>query len=179
MRGSGWADAAFRLYFRLPPMPTSIPKRAGEKRPSAARHVARSTDSTLALPTARRVLGIASRVLRLRCPHCGQGHVLTRRATVRDRCDGCGLRFRRSDDNYFSGAMFFGLLIGETIFALTLLATIVASWPDVPWDAITYIAPVGMIAVMILLIPVSKVVWLGVDLLVRPVTPAELGEPKR
>lgn len=105
--------------------------------------------------------------------------MLTRRATVRDRCDGCGLRFRRSDDNYFSGAMFFGLLIGETIFALTLLATIVASWPDVPWDAITYIAPVGMIAVMILLIPVSKVVWLGVDLLVRPVTPAELGEPKR
>jgi hypothetical protein len=71
--------------------------------------------------------------------------------------------------------MFFGLLIGETIFAVSLLAAIVASWPNVPWDAITYIAPIGMIVVMLLLIPVSKVVWLGVDLLVRPVTPAELG----
>lgn len=73
--------------------------------------------------------------------------------------------------------MFFGLLIGETIFALSLLGTIVVSWPDVPWDAITYIAPIGMIVVMLLLIPVSKVVWLGVDLLVRPATPAELSSP--
>ena len=103
--------------------------------------------------------------------------MLTRRASVREHCDACGLRFRRSDDNYFSGAMFFGLLIGETIFAVSLLATIVASWPDVPWDAITYIAPVGMIVVMLILIPVSKVVWLGVDLLVRPVTSAELVGP--
>jgi hypothetical protein len=31
--------------------------------------------------------------------------------------------------------------------------------------------------VMLLLIPVSKVVWLGVDLLVRPATPAELSSP--
>jgi uncharacterized protein (DUF983 family) len=151
-----------------------MPTRSGEKRPRSARQSARSTDSHLALPTGRRLLAVVSRVLRLRCPNCGGGYVLTRRAGVRDHCDGCGLRFRRSDDNYFSGAMFFGLLIGETIFAVSLLATIVASWPDVPWDAITYIAPIGMIVVMLLLIPVSKVVWLGVDLLVRPATAAEL-----
>ena len=152
-----------------------MPKPSGETRPRSPRHSARSTDSHLALPTARRVLAIASRVLRLRCPNCGGGHVLTWRAGVRDHCSACGLRFRRSDDNYFSGAMFFGLLIGETIFAVSLLATIVASWPNVPWDAITYIAPAGMLVVMLLLIPISKVVWLGVDLLVRPATPAELG----
>jgi len=154
-----------------------MPTHSAGDRPRNARHSARSTDSRLDLPTGRRVLAIASRVLRLRCPHCGGGHVLTRRVAVRDRCLGCGLQFRRSDDNYFSGAMFFGLLIGETIFALSLLGTIVVSWPDVPWDAITYIAPIGMIVVMLLLIPVSKVVWLGVDLLVRPATPAELSSP--
>lgn len=142
---------------------------------SKSRRARRSTDSNLDLPTAGRALAIAGRVLRLRCPHCGGGPVLTRRAGVRDRCVSCGLRFQRSDDNYFSGAMFFGLLIGEAVFALSLLATIVVSWPDVPWDAITYVAPVGMVAVMLLLIPFSKVVWLGVDLLVRPVAPAELG----
>jgi uncharacterized protein (DUF983 family) len=148
---------------------------SGEKHRRSARHSGRSTDSRLDLPTGRRVLAIASRVLLLRCPNCGRGPVLTRRAAVHDHCSGCGLRFRRSDDNYFSGAMFFGLLIGETIFAVSLLAAIVASWPNVPWDAITYIAPIGMIVVMVLLIPVSKVVWLGVDLLARPATPAELG----
>ena len=152
---------------------------SGETRRSA-RHAARSTDSQLDLPSPRRVLAIASRVLRLRCPNCGAGYVLTRRAGVQEHCTGCGLRFRRGDDNYFSGAMFFGLLIGETIFAVSLLATIVVSWPDVPWDAITYIAPIGMIVVMLLLIPISKVVWLGVDLLVRPATPAEMvGGPDR
>jgi uncharacterized protein (DUF983 family) len=156
-----------------------MPLPSGETQRSA-RHATRSTDSRLDLPSPRRILAIANRVLRLRCPNCGGGYVLTRRAGVQEHCTGCGLRFRRSDDNYFSGAMFFGLLIGETIFAVSLLATIVVSWPDVPWDAITYIAPIGMIVVMLLLIPISKVVWLGVDLLVRPATPAEIvGGPDR
>src|SRR3954447_23845865 len=112
---------------------------SGESRRRSTRHSARTTDSRLDLPSPRRVLAIASRVLRLRCPNCGGGYVLTSRAGGHEHCAGCGLRFRRSDDHYFSGAMFFGLLIGETIFAVSLLVTIVASWPNVPWDAITYI----------------------------------------
>ena len=73
--------------------------------------------------------------------------------------------------------MFFGLLIGETLFAIALGATIIITWPSIPWDAITYGAPIGMIAVMLVLLPVSKVVWLGVDVLVRPVTASELELP--
>jgi uncharacterized protein (DUF983 family) len=142
--------------------------------PAAPRFAHRSTDTPLELPTIGRALSLAWRALRLRCPHCGRGAVLTRVGAVRDRCAGCGLRFQRSDDNYFSGAMFFGLMMGEGVFALSLLAIVLLTWPDVPWDALTYAGPIGMIVVMLLLIPVSRVVWLAVDVLVRPVTEAEL-----
>lgn len=141
---------------------------------SDRRAALRTTESPLELPTVGRAFVLLGRVLRLRCPHCGRGAVLTRRAGVRHRCAVCGLRFERSDDGYFSGAMYFGLMMGETLFCIALLVTMLVSWPDVPWDALTYIAPLGMIVVMLLLIPVSKVVWLAVDILVRPVTGAEL-----
>jgi uncharacterized protein (DUF983 family) len=136
-----------------------------------------NTESPLALPTFERTLAVWWRVLRLRCPHCGRGPVLRAPAAVRLKCSGCGLRFERSRHNYFSGAMFFGLLIGETLFVTALVTTIIVTWPSVPWDAITYVAPIGMIVVMLLLLPISKVVWLGVDVLVRPVTAAELELP--
>ena len=137
----------------------------------------RDTESPLALPTFERALAVLWRVLRLRCPHCGRGPVLQPPAAVRLRCSRCGLRFERSSHNYFSGAMFFGLLIGETLFAIALAATIIVTWPSVPWDTMTYVAPIGMIVVMLALLPVSKVVWLGVDVLVRPVTASELELP--
>lgn len=172
---------------RTPPTRHHPPYRYGEpaeSRPSLQptdREVAsdrraalRTTESPLELPTVGRACVLLGRVLRLRCPHCGRGAVLTRRASMRQRCAACGLRFERSDDGYFSGAMYVGLMMGETLFGLALLVTMLVSWPDVPWDALTHIAPIGMIVVMLLLIPISRVVWLALDILVRPVTAAEL-----
>jgi uncharacterized protein (DUF983 family) len=160
--------------------PVRDPAPTPSERPTARRPSdARTTESPLELPTFGRAFAIARRVLRLRCPHCGAGAVLASWAAVRDRCSGCGLRFKRSDDNYFSGAMYFGLIMGETIFVVSLLVTMVITWPDVPWDALSYIAPIGMLLLMVLLIPFAKVVWLGVDILMRPVTAAELGAPRR
>lgn len=134
----------------------------------------RDTESALELPTAAYALRLLGRTLKLRCPNCGEGHVLRWSGGVRQRCPDCNLRFERSDDNYFSGAMFFGLLIGEFIFAVAMLITIVAMWPNVPWDFMTFAIPTGMLVVMIFLLPISKVVWLAVDTLVRPIVPSEL-----
>jgi uncharacterized protein (DUF983 family) len=93
---------------------------------------------------------------------------------VHRRCESCNFRFERSDENYFSGAMFFGLLMGEFFFAIVLLVTIVSMWPNVPWDTMTWAIPLGVLLVMVFLIPVSRVVWLAVDIFVRPVQPNEL-----
>lgn len=126
------------------------------------------------LPTTGHAVRLLGRVARLRCPHCGDGSVLRWTGAVLPRCRSCNFRFERSDENYFSGAMFFGLLMGEFLFAIVLLILVVSMWPDVPWDTMTWAVPLGVLLTMILIIPASRVVWLTVDVLVRPVRPDEL-----
>ena len=125
------------------------------------------------MPSVSRALVFLSRVARLRCPHCGRGRVLTLNGSVRERCDGCNLRFNRGDRHYFGGAMFFGVMMGEMLFAVSFLITMLSMWPDVPWDHITWIFPLGVVASAPILIPFSKLVWLSVDVFVRPVVPDE------
>jgi uncharacterized protein (DUF983 family) len=133
----------------------------------------RTSDTPMRLPGMRDLLRGLQLALRLRCPHCGQGAVLTRWGGVRKRCRDCRFRFERTDDNYFGGAMFFGMLIGELCVALTLLLVMLLTWPEVPWDGIKYATTIGAVAVIPLLLPFAKVVWLSVDVVVRPVQPDE------
>jgi uncharacterized protein (DUF983 family) len=111
--------------------------------------------------------------IRLRCPHCGTGKVM-RGILLRERCDTCGLRFERTDDNYFGGAVFFGLFCGELVVAFALLITVLLTWPHVPWDGLLYAIVIGSLAALPVSLPLAKVVWLHVDTLVRPVQPDEL-----
>jgi uncharacterized protein (DUF983 family) len=136
-----------------------------------ARH---DTDTPLDMPSLSRALRLLRRGLLLRCPHCGHGAVLSRTGGVRERCSGCNLRFERGPRNYFSGAMFFGVLLGEFAFVITFLVVLVNTWPNVPWKFIQYAFPIGTALLVPLLMPFSKVVWLAVDVLVRPVQPYEL-----
>lgn len=100
--------------------------------------------------------------------------MLGRRGRVHERCASCGFRYERSDENYFGGAMFVNFMLGAGTFVISFLAILVLYWPSVPWDGLTYGAPAVLLVGMLLLYPVSKVVWLTVDVLVRPVTPQEL-----
>ena len=142
--------------------------------PIVAQRGSRTSESPLEMPTAAAFARTAVRTLKWRCPHCGKGRVLRWSGAVLPRCSVCNFRFERSDESYFSGSVFFGLLLGEFIFALSLLVVIVSMWPKVPWDMLTPVMTVGMIIVMVLMIPFSKLVWLGVDVAVRPVQPREL-----
>ena len=137
---------------------------------------ARTTETDLDLPSVGRMLQVAWRTATLHCPHCGRGWVLKSFNAVHARCSACGFRFCRSDDDYFSGAMFFGILIGETLAVLGIFGVIMLTWPDVPWTWLQYGAPLVLLAVMIAVFPLSRVVWLGVDVLVRPVGAEELDD---
>jgi uncharacterized protein (DUF983 family) len=131
------------------------------------------------MPSMGRAIKVMARAFAGRCPHCGGGWVLAGFDTVRDRCSRCGLRFCRSDDDYFSGAMFFGLLIGESLAVLGLAAVMLLTWPNVPWDFLQYGGTAVLLLVLIAVFPLSKVVWLGVDVLVRPVTSEEMLDTNR
>jgi uncharacterized protein (DUF983 family) len=134
----------------------------------------RTTESALDMPSMSRALVLASRAARLRCPNCGKGRVLKGFNEVHERCAICGFRYARSDDDYFSGAMFFGLMIGETMAVLVIGAFIWITYPNVPWNFMQFAIPVILLVVMVVLFPVSRVVWLAIDVLLRPVEPSEL-----
>ena len=139
----------------------------------------RTTETALAIPTLGRLGTNIGRALRLRCPECGAGKVLVPRAqavewgAVLPRCSHCGFRYERSDDRYFGGAMLVNLLVAEGTFAVGFCLAVLLSWPDVPWDLITAVSAIVMIAGPILWYPVAKVLWLGLDLAFRPSTPDE------
>jgi len=141
---------------------------------SPVRHHSRKAETALRQPDLLDVARSIGRVFLLRCPHCGGGPVLKPLGSVRENCRACGLRFERTDHSYFSGAMFFGILISEGLVVLTLVVTMFVTWPNVPWDAIQWGAAAGLILVAPALIPFSRVVWLAIDVLLRPVVPEEL-----
>lgn len=128
-------------------------------------------------PEPQRTLTNAMRLLwravRLRCPNCGKSHMAKSWGTVHTRCATCHFRFERSSDSYFTGAMFFNLFIAEFLFFVIFGITLVLSWPDVNWDALTYGAALGMAVTPIALYPVSKAVYLSIDVFMRPVRPEE------
>ena len=132
------------------------------------------------MPGVGRTFIVFGRALRFRCPNCGRGKVLapfsvTHWAAVRERCDVCNLRFDRGDGDYFfSGARFSNLLIAELLFAVGFVWIFLATYPNVPWDGLMYGGAAAMVLSPILLYPFSKVLWLALDTLVRPVTPDEL-----
>jgi uncharacterized protein (DUF983 family) len=132
------------------------------------------SDTPLTTPSAGRALVALSGLLRLRCPHCRRGKVLRRWYGMHERCSGCHFRYERSDENYFQGAMFVNFMLGGFTFAASLLAIIVLSWPNVPWNGLTVGAPIVMLVFMVLLYPISKVIWLTADVVFRPVCPEEL-----
>jgi uncharacterized protein (DUF983 family) len=136
--------------------------------------VARTSDTPLRMPTLREALRGFRLALSLRCPHCARGFVLTRIGAVRERCAECGFRFTRTDDHYFGGAVFFGLFCGELAVALTLLIVVLLTWPAVPWQGILYGTTIGSLLALPVSLPFAKVVWLSVDVMIRPIQPEEL-----
>ena len=138
--------------------------------------VSESVESARAMawPGWRRVFQVMGRAARLRCPNCGGGPVLVHWFKMRDRCGTCGLAIERGERDYFIGSMMFNLVVSELLFATVFVATLVAAWPNVPWDTMQWAAPLGMGIAPFVLFPFSKLTWLGFDILLRPVTPDEV-----
>jgi hypothetical protein len=99
-------------------------------------------------------------------------------ATPNVRCSHCSFRFTRSNDSYFSGAMLANLAVAEGLFAIVFAVALIASWPNVPWDTLTWAMPLGIALAPVLLLPFAKVAWLTFDVAFRPVTPEEIEAPQ-
>ena len=120
---------------------------------------------------AARILG---RGLLLRCPNCGSRGILESWFRLRTRCPGCGLVLDRGESDYFLGAYLVNLVAVELVVTAAMGLVGVATWPRVPWTALTWGGVVFAALAAIACYPLTKSLWLAVDVVLRPVTDEEL-----
>lgn len=119
-----------------------------------------------------------TRALRRRCPSCGAGPVITQWIHTLRACPRCRLRLDRGEPDYFLGAIVFNMAFAEGLFAVGLLAVLLCTWPNPPWDALYYGGIVGLVLAPIVFYPYSKLLWLAFDLLFRPLRPSDFEPPR-
>lgn len=117
------------------------------------------------------------RALRRRCPLCGSGGLFTRWVEPRPSCPRCQLKLDRGEGDFFLGAYTLNFIAVELLLAVFILAGVVLTWPDVPWRALLWVGAPLVVAAPILFYPVARLLWLAVDLAMRPPTPMDFPEP--
>lgn len=117
-------------------------------------------------------LHVLARGLLRRCPSCGQPHIFRQWLRMSDRCPRCGLHFER-EEGYWTGAVAINTVVTELVF-ITMLATVVVwTWPNVPMIPVLVVA-VGLNGGFPLLFyPISKTLWVAIDLVLHPLEERE------
>lgn len=123
----------------------------------------RTTQSSL-----RRSARILGRAVLRRCPHCGGTDVFRNYLRQKDSCPGCGLRLDRGEPDFFIGAYTVNLIVAEVLVVGAAVVTAVVRWPDVPWTGLMYGLAALMVVAPIGLYPLSRQLWLAVDLIFQP-----------
>lgn len=129
----------------------------------------------LVVPRVRDMIRLFWRAVRLRCPNCTGKPVIVSWFKLRDQCPRCGLRLERGEsEDYYLGGMMFNIVLAEAVFVVGFAVVLIVMWPNVPWDGMEYGLAAAMIAAPIVLYPVSRLLWLAFDLLLRPPDPTEM-----
>lgn len=94
-------------------------------------------------------------------------------------CPACGLRFdREPEGGYWVGSNTINLFATEAVFAVVFLGSLLLTWPDVPWAAITWGDFLLMVLFPVFFYPFSKTLFVAVDLTFRPREPGDFVQPR-
>lgn len=110
-----------------------------------------------------------------RCARCGASGIFQTYFTLRDRCPTCGFNFER-EEGYWTGALIVNIAVAELLFGLVFIGGMLATWPDVPWVWLLVVSVAVNGLVPVLFYPLSKTIWLGLDLMFNPPTVSEEAE---
>jgi uncharacterized protein (DUF983 family) len=108
------------------------------------------------------------RALTRRCPYCGGSGVFDWYFALRERCPRCGVRFER-EEGYFLGGYALNLVVAESLalgLALVLIFRTEARHLPLLWQEV--IAVALAIAFPVVLFPLSRTVWIAMDLVFHP-----------
>jgi uncharacterized protein DUF983 len=85
---------------------------------------------------------------------------------LKDACPTCGFEFER-EEGWWIGAIIMNMGAAMLLFGLYFPISLVLTWPDVPWTLLMVIGLVLMGTFPILFYPISKTLWLAVDVIVH------------
>jgi len=95
-----------------------------------------------------------------------------------DQCPRCGLRFERTE-GHWTGDLGINTIVSFGALLLTLLGGFLLTYPDVPATALLVACLTVAVLVPVLFFPLSKTIWLAIDLQFRPLGPDEVNETYR
>ncbi len=114
------------------------------------------------------------RALALRCPRCGGRSILKDWLHLRAECPTCALALERGEtEDYWYGGFMFNIIAAELLSMGTVVVIIVATFPDVPWTVLEFLAPALAVAAPVLAFPFTRCLWLAWDLSFRPTEPGD------
>ena len=105
---------------------------------------------------------LLARGIRRQCPRCGAGGLFEGLFDMRDPCPRCGLLFER-EEGYWLGAMIVAFALIEGAFGLSFVATMLLTWPDVPWTALLIVGLVVTAVLPFLLSSWTRTIWMALD----------------
>lgn len=124
--------------------------------------------------TARRLLW---RGITRRCPLCGGGDCFTTFFQVKARCPRCNFPIRR-DEGHWIGAVGMNTIVSFGVLLITLVTVFALTWNDrraapvfISLFLVASIVPLAFFGA-------SQTLWSAVDLLMRPVEPADDVDPR-
>lgn len=108
----------------------------------------------------------------LACPVCGKRGLFRRYLEMAERCPRCQLEFERQEGTFVGAVgvntiLSFGLLLGIVI------TVFIVTYPDIPAGPWVFVAALAFAPVPVLLYPVSKTLWLAMELVMRPLEEGE------
>jgi uncharacterized protein (DUF983 family) len=105
--------------------------------------------------------------LRRHCPRCGQGGIFDSYYQLAGSCPRCGHHFER-EEGYWVSAIIVNTAVTEAIFGVLFVAGIFATAPDVQWLPLLVIGVAANLVVPVLFFPLSKTIWVAIDLYFHP-----------
>lgn len=112
------------------------------------------------------------RGIRKRCPNCGGGKIFDGWFTLKDHCPTCGYLFER-EEGYWVSAIIVNVGVIQSMFIVLFIAVVIATAPDVQWVPLLVLGGVMNLLFPIFFYPLSKTVWMGIDLYFHPLEASE------
>jgi hypothetical protein len=92
---------------------------------------------------------------------------------MRECCPGCGLRFER-EPGYWVGAVIINTTVIFATFLIIFGGLVLVTHPGVPWGLVLGVTAVANVVIPIVFYPISKSLWLGMELSWHPLEQEEI-----